>query len=58
MSRATKRDRTNTVPLLLLIVGFAILFYYGITSLFARDPLCEILKYNKGYNREVHKSQV
>jgi hypothetical protein len=39
MSRSTGKDRTNTIPLLILIVGLMLLFYYGITSLSARDPL-------------------
>ena len=39
MDRPTRKDRTNTLPLLILIAGFVILFYYGVTSLSARDPL-------------------
>ena len=33
------KDRTNTIPLLLLLGGLMILFYYGVTSLSSRDPL-------------------
>jgi hypothetical protein len=39
MNRSPGKDRTNTIPLLILIAGFVFLFYYGITSLSARDPL-------------------
>ena len=33
------QDRTNTLPLLILIVGMLILAYWAITSLTAQDPL-------------------
>jgi hypothetical protein len=39
MSRPRKKDRTNTISLVILVVGFAVLAYYAITSLTARDPL-------------------
>ena len=39
MNRPRGRDSTNTIQLLILIVGFLLLVYYGFTSLIARDPL-------------------
>ncbi len=39
MSRTTRKDRTNTIQLLILLVGFVLLFYCAITSLTAREPL-------------------
>jgi hypothetical protein len=37
MRHAPKR-RTNTLQLVLLVVGFGLLFYYGVTAMTARDP--------------------
>ena len=39
MSRPTRRDRTNTIQLLVLIVGCLLLAYWAIISLTARDLL-------------------
>jgi hypothetical protein len=39
MSRWIKNDRTNTIQLLVLIVGVVILSYWAVVSLTARDPL-------------------
>ncbi len=36
--RHPPRRRTNTLQLVLLVVGFGLLFYYGVTALMARDP--------------------
>ena len=39
MSRPTGEDRTNTLQLLIVIVGFLLLAYYGMIALTSRDPL-------------------
>jgi len=39
MSQPVKRDRTNTIQLLLLLVGLVLLSYYATVSLTSRDPL-------------------
>lgn len=67
MDRPTSKDRTNTIPLLILIAGFVILFYYGITSLSARDPLwfasefkgqpSRIIVYDGGQRTELRPGQ-
>ena len=39
MSRPARKDRTNTIQLLILLVGFVLLSYYATVSLTSRDPL-------------------
>jgi hypothetical protein len=36
--RHPPRHRTNTLQLVLLVVGFGLLFYYAVTAMMARDP--------------------
>ncbi|MBN1584196.1 MAG: hypothetical protein JXA89_26035 [Anaerolineae bacterium] len=67
MRRLTGKDRTNTIPLLILIAGVVFLFYYGISSLSARDPLwfasefedqpVRIVIYDAGQITELHPGQ-
>ena len=67
MNRPSGRDSTNTIQLLIIIVGFLLLVYYGFTSLIARDPLwfaggfrgqaSRIVVYHAGQRTELRPGQ-
>ena len=68
MRQPTKKDRTNTIQLLILLVGLVLLGYYATVSLTSRDPLwlsrefkgrpSRIVVYHAGQRAELWPGQV